>query len=61
MTILGAAFLFVVYIVGLGASLAWASSLGATYLLGLLLWTSFFGISTAISLMLFWSREHWLE
>lgn len=61
MTILGAAFLFIVYAIGLAASITWAVSLGCSQLLGLLLWTSFFGLSTAIGLMLFWSREHWLE
>jgi hypothetical protein len=57
---LTAALLFVIYILGLAASISWALSLGATYLLGLLLWTSFFGFCTAVSLALFWSREHWL-
>ena len=61
MTRVGAACLFVIYLVGLGGSLSWAHSLGATQLLGLLLWTSFFGFTTAVGLMLFWSREHWLE
>ena len=61
MTLVGAACLFVIYILGLAASVAWANSLGATYLLALLLWTSFFGFMSATGLTLFWSREHWLE
>ncbi len=61
MTKLGALFLFIVYGLGLAGSIGWATSLGATKLLGLLLWTSFFGFSTAFSLAMFWSREHWME
>ena len=57
---IGAAFLFIVYVIGLACSITWATSLGATQLLGLLLWTSFYGFSTAFGLMLFWSREHWM-
>ena len=60
MTIVGAAIAIIYYIVGLFASIAWANASGATYLLGLLLWTSFFGFSTLTFLMLYWSREHWL-
>ena len=61
MTVLGAVFLLIVYIIGLAASITWAVSLGASQLLGLLLWTSFFGFTTAFGLMMFWSREHWME
>lgn len=57
---IAAAFLFIVYVIGLAGSVSWATSLGATQLLGLTLWTSFFGFSTAVSLALFWGREHWM-
>jgi hypothetical protein len=33
--------------------------MGATLVIGLVLWNSFFGFCTAFSLMLIWSREHW--
>lgn len=56
----GALFLFIVYVAGAAASIAYATSTGATQLIGLTLWTSFFGFSTAVSLMLIWSREHWM-
>jgi hypothetical protein len=49
------------YGLGLAGSIAWATHSGATRLLGLLLWTSFFGFCMVCTLMLYWSREHWLE
>ncbi len=57
---IGAVALILIYIIGLAASLTWAASLNATYLIGLTLWTSFFGFCTAVSLMAIWSREHWM-
>ena len=50
----------IAYAAGLAGSIAWANASGATYLLGLLLWTSFFGFCMVVTLMLYWSREHWM-
>jgi hypothetical protein len=61
MTIAGAALAIIIYLAGLAGSIAWANAEGATYLLGLLLWTSFFGFSMLSFLMLYWSREHWMK
>ena len=61
MNLLGAVLAIIIYAAGLAGSIAWANACGATYLLGLLLWTSFFGFSMLSFLMLFWSREHWME
>jgi len=61
MTLPGAALTLVVYLAGLFGSIMWATSCGATRLLGLVLWTSFFGSCMVLFLMLFWSREHWME
>lgn len=52
--------LLIIWAVGAFASISWSLSLGATLVLGLVLWNSFFGFCTAFGLMLFWSREHWL-
>lgn len=60
MNLVGVVIAVLYYVVGLAGSIAWAHSCGATYLIGLLLWTSFFGFSTLTFLMLYWSREHWL-
>lgn len=57
---LAALFLFIVYVAGAAASITYATSTGATLVIGLTLWTSFFGFCTAFSLMLIWSREHWM-
>jgi hypothetical protein len=60
MSFLGGVFLFIIWVAGAAASISWALSLGATLVLGLVLWNSFFGLCTAVGLMAFWSREHWL-
>jgi hypothetical protein len=60
MTLAGGIATILYYLVGLAGALAWAASLGATMLIGLVLWTSFFGFSMVTFLLLFWSREHWL-
>lgn len=60
MNLIGGIILFVVWAVGALASISWAFSMGATLVLGLVLWNSFFGFCTAGFLMLFWSREHWM-
>jgi hypothetical protein len=60
MNLISAILLFVIWAVGAVASVAWAFSMGATLVLGLVLWNSFFGFCTAFGLMLFWSREHWM-
>jgi hypothetical protein len=60
MNLLSAVIAVVYYALGLAGSIAWANASGATYLLGLLLWTSFFGFSMVSFLMLYWSREHWM-
>jgi hypothetical protein len=60
MNLIAGIILFVIWAVGAVASISWALSLGATLVLGLVLWNSFFGFCTAFGLMLFWSREHWL-
>ena len=60
MSLLGGVFLFIIWAAGAAASIAWAFSMGATLVLGLVLWNSFFGFCTAAGLMAFWSREHWL-
>jgi hypothetical protein len=52
--------LFVLWAAGAAASIAYSLSTGATLVLGLVLWNSFFGFCTAFGLMLFWSREHWM-
>lgn len=60
MNLIAAVFLFIIWVAGTVASIAWALSLGATLVMGLVLWNSFFGFCTAVSLMLIWSREHWM-
>jgi hypothetical protein len=57
---LAALFLLIVYLAGAAASITYALSTGATLVMGLVLWTSFFGFCTAVSLMAIWSREHWM-
>jgi len=57
---LAALFLLIVYVVGAAASISYALSTGATLVMGLVLWTSFFGFSTAVTCMAVWSREHWM-
>jgi hypothetical protein len=59
MNLISGIFLFVLWAVGAAASISWALSMGATLVIGLVLWNSFFGFCTAFSLMLIWSREHW--
>ncbi|HLP41491.1 MAG TPA: hypothetical protein VK465_08295 [Fibrobacteria bacterium] len=60
MNLVGGFFAVLYYALGLAGSLAWAHSLGASYVIGLVLWTSFFGFSMLVTCMLLWSREHWL-
>jgi hypothetical protein len=60
MNLIGGIILFVIWAVGALASVGYSLSCGATLVLGLVLWNSFFGFCTAFGLMLFWSREHWM-
>jgi hypothetical protein len=60
MSLIGAIVLFIIWVAGAAASIFYATSTGATLVLGLVLWNSFFGFCTAAFLMLFWSREHWM-
>ena len=52
--------LFIVWAIGAALSVTYALNTGATLVIGLVLWNSFFGFCTAFGLMLFWSREHWM-
>jgi hypothetical protein len=59
--------LLLIYVVGGFACANWAVSIqnesslwSASGLLGLVLWSSFFGIANAIGWMTYWSREHWM-
>jgi hypothetical protein len=59
--------LLFIYLIGAGASVAWSMSnynetlvWSAPGLLGLVLWTSFFGFCNAIGWVTYWSREHWM-
>ena len=49
-----------IYLVGIAACTQWAVSLGSTRVLGLVLWTSFFGFCNAVGWVTYWSREHWM-
>jgi hypothetical protein len=60
MNLISAVLLFVIWAVGAALSVTYALSTGATLVIGLVLWNSFFGFCTAFGLMLFWSREHWM-
>ncbi|MDQ3000205.1 MAG: hypothetical protein M3Y08_02915 [Fibrobacterota bacterium] len=60
MNLISAAILFIIWAGGAALSILYSISTGATLVLGLVLWNSFFGFSTAVGLMLFWSREHWM-
>jgi hypothetical protein len=48
------------YIVGAFACMQWALALDSTRVLGLVLWTSFFGFCNAVGWVMYWSREHWM-
>jgi hypothetical protein len=48
------------YLVGTVVCTQWALALGNTGLLGLVLWTSFFGFGSAVGWAVYWSREHWM-
>ena len=60
MNLIAGIVLFIIWAAGALASVSYALSVGATLVLGLVLWNSFFGFCTAFFLMLFWSREHWM-
>jgi hypothetical protein len=60
MNLISGIILFVIWAVGGLASVSYAMSVGSTLVLGLVLWNSFFGFCTALGMMLFWSREHWM-
>jgi hypothetical protein len=49
-----------VYLLGVLACTQWALSLGNTWLLGLVLWTSFYAFCNAVGWVTYWSREHWM-
>jgi hypothetical protein len=53
--------ILVVYLIGIAACTSWSVSLGGTKLLGLLLWTSFFGFCNAVTWAFWWSRDNWLS
>jgi hypothetical protein len=50
----------VVYLIGAFACGQWALSLGNTWLLGFVLWTSFYAFCNAVVWVTYWSREHWM-
>ena len=50
----------VLYAIGALGSCAWATAEGATWVLGFILWTSFFAFCNAVTWALWWSREHWM-
>jgi hypothetical protein len=58
--------LLFVYVLGAIASVVWAMNIhsmplwSAASVLGLVLWTSFFGFCNAVGWVIYWSREHWL-
>lgn len=59
--------LLLIYVVGAFASANWAVSIqnadglwSAAGLLGLVLWSSFFGFCNVITWITYWSREHWM-
>lgn len=60
MNLISAVVLFIIWAAGAALSITYSLSTGATLVLGLVLWNSFFGFCTAAFLMLFWSREHWM-
>lgn len=60
MNLIGGIIAFVYYLAGLAGSLAYAHSIGATTVIAIVLWTSFFGFTMLTTCMLLWSREHWL-
>jgi hypothetical protein len=60
MNLISAVILFIIWAAGAALSITYSISTGATLVLGLVLWNSFFGFCTAAFLMLFWSREHWM-
>ena len=60
MNLISAAILFIIWAGGAALSILYSISTGATLVLGLVLWNSFFGFCTAVGLMIFWSREHWM-
>jgi hypothetical protein len=60
MNLISAVILFIIWAAGAALSITYSLSTGATLVLGLVLWNSFFGFCTAAFLMLFWSREHWM-
>jgi hypothetical protein len=60
MNLISAVILFIIWAAGAALSITYSLSTGATLVLGLVLWNSFFGFCTASFLMLFWSREHWM-
>src|SRR5690606_12602953 len=48
------------YLIGAAVCTQRAISLDKTWVLGLVLWTSFFGLCNAVFWMADWSREHWM-
>lgn len=49
-----------IYLVGALACAQWALSLDTTWLLGFVLWSSFYGFCNALFWMAYWGREHWM-
>jgi hypothetical protein len=59
--------LLLIYVIGAFASVQWALSIqnesemwSAPGLLGLVLWSSFFGFANVLGWLTYWSREHWM-
>ena len=52
--------ILVLYLIGVAASCAWSVAEGCTALLGLLLWTSFFGFCNAVGWAFWWARDEWM-
>ncbi len=59
MTRIQALVVLVIYLIGAALSMQWAVSREATAVLGLILWTSFYGFINAVIWAIWWSREHW--
>lgn len=50
----------IIYLIGAALCAQWAVSREATAVLGLILWTSFYGFVSAVVWTVWWSREHWM-
>lgn len=60
MNITGAVLAIIYFFAGLAGAVALGAANGASFLMALVLWISFFGFSMLVACMIVWSREHWL-